>query len=1093
MSAPLGSLLLVALLAATPPASPAARLGPGFNPNAAKAREREELIAQLKRNIFKVDRALGETERLIAVSRNAPYLPDLQFRLAELYVEKSRYVYYLQAEQRPAGATGAMVSPETRLLKQKAMQLYLRLLREHPDFHDADQVRFFYAHEQRELGQFDEMLKTLEELIRKHPDSPLRLEALQILGDYHFDKADLAAAERHYKQILDAPPSPTHDLARYKMGWIRVNQARHADAIPFFEAAAASEPLPGVDVKKALNVKREALLDLVYSYTEARPPKGALTYFEKLSDSRSTFALALEKLGNRYNIKQQYEFAIPVMRRLMEIQPDPELDLERSQRLYDALKAAKGQVLPEPEDIRFIIRAAVQARTDPETAEPERKKQVAELEEMGRDLATQLHLVAQKKEDKALYLRAAAAYREYLGLFRPAQYVRTMMRNRADALFAAGEFPQAARQFEELVRYEDKAKEKDEKAVESAMYGALLAHFSTVKPEEAQRRSAFEVADARQALKLLGAAYVARYPSSQHMLEVKFNIARAHFEDGEFSRAAELFADFATAHPTHKDAVVAGNLALDSLRQLNDFKGLEATGKRLLEAPLPATFLAEVRRILTESKSEAIEELALKSTQETGDIIDGLLKAAEENKGQELGEKALYGAFTAAREKRDLVREREIGARFFTEYPKSQYVADVLLTLGRHAAEAAAFAEAAGWFERAGASMGTDSGAVDAWLTGARLREALGQRQEAVKALESAAEVAGGRKAEVLGLLAQNLLKGRDYARARATAELVLKLERTNAAAASILAEVQATTAPKDPVEPLVKTLTAAVQGPDGQSEEAARGLWYLGEILYQSYKALPSGDVEGKVGTLQELEGVYTQAASLGYPEWAVASLWKLGLAYDHLASAVQATPVPGGLSAADVQAFQAAVKEQAEGLRQRATDTFEVCLSRAESLGVFSSALVGCRQRSEQVALPVPTPGAPRTTPAMDELRRQAEAALSAEALETLGLAYLEANQHALAQLTFARVTELQDLRASAHSALGWALLNQGDAMGAQAAYAKALETDPTYNKARLNMAALLCRFGNAEGARRELSLLQDTASLSGPDVDDAWKACK
>ena len=35
-------------------------------------------------------------------------------------------------------------------------------------------------------------------------------------------------------------------------------------------------------------------------------------------------------------------------------------------------------------------------------------------------------------------------------------------------------------------------------------------------------------------------------------------------------------------------------------------------------------------------------------------MVEGLLKVADENKGAEIGEKALYGAFTAAREKRDL-------------------------------------------------------------------------------------------------------------------------------------------------------------------------------------------------------------------------------------------------------------------------------------------------------------------------------------------------------------------------------------------------------------------------------------------------------
>ena len=39
---------------------------------------------------------------------------------------------------------------------------------------------------------------------------------------------------------------------------------------------------------------------------------------------------------------------------------------------YDALKAAKGKVLPEPEDLRFLVRAAVTGKTDPQLDEAER-------------------------------------------------------------------------------------------------------------------------------------------------------------------------------------------------------------------------------------------------------------------------------------------------------------------------------------------------------------------------------------------------------------------------------------------------------------------------------------------------------------------------------------------------------------------------------------------------------------------------------------------------------------------------------------------------------------------------------------------------
>lgn len=1121
------------------------------NPLVTKAREKQDLIDKLRRDIFKVDRSLGETDKLIAKSRNAPYLPDLQFRQAELYVEKSRYVYYLQAETRVEGQKGAMVSPETKLLKQKAIQIYNRVLREFPDFKDADKVTFYLAHEQRELGEFDNMLKTLGDLIRKYPSSPLRLDSEQILGDYWFDKADLKQSEDHYKAILDAPPSPVHDLARYKMGWIRINQANHAEAVTFFEAAAASAPLPGVDVAKALSVKREALLDLVYSYTEARPAKGAIQYFEKLSDSRATFSLALDKLGNRYFIKQQFEFAIPALRKLLEIQPDPELEVERVEKLYDSLKASKGKVMPKAEDVGYLVRAAVQVKIDPTKDEVSRKKVLAELEEMARDLSTTIHVQAQKKEDKALYLETAAAYERYLGLFRPRQYATVMMQNRADALFAAKRFPEAARQFEELAQYLDSARTdkkggekkegaatdpnkldvskadaakpdangakkpeapKDAKAAavasvasaagtktiggemkthDEALYGALLSHYSSLKPGEVERLNAFEVADSRQALKLLGAQFIGRYPKNEHALEVKFNIARAYYEDGEYKKSAELFKEFALNHADNKDAAVAGNLAFDSLRQLNDFKGIEEYGKAFLAANLPPAFKADVQKILTQTKSEALGELALKSSADTGDVITGLLQVADENKGQELGEKALYGAFAAARDKRDLRKEREIGERFIKEYAKSQFLSDVMITLGRHAAESGRFQDAAAYFEQMGRQFAGDSTGLDSLIASARLRIAMGDYPGAIKVLESTVEQAGARKAEVLVQLAQAHMKMKAPAKARAIAEQALKVDKVNAAAAAIVAEVAANT-PGEKLEPLIAMMTTVTNSPSGAGEDAAKGLWYVGDMLYRQFKAIPPDKVEEMVASLQQFQGVFQQAAQMGSAEWAVASLWRIASGIQHIADAVEATPVPAGLKPAEVEQFRAAVKAQVDPLKQNAENAYETCVSRAESLEVFSAAAIGCRKKVDEASSPLRGPP-PERAVNVEELQKKAESTQSAADFEALGLAYLGAGQINNAILNLNRAIEIDDARASAHSALGYAFLQNGDAAAARGEYGRALEADPTFDKARANLGALKCRYLDLEGAKREIAVIKDLSSAAGPDVDPEWKSCK
>ena len=251
-----------------------------------------------------------------------------------------------------------------------------------------------------------------------------------------------------------------HDLARYKMGWIRINQANHAEAVTFFEAAAACAPLARRR-RRPRRSRSSARPCSTWSTAtpRSRPAKGAIEYFEKLSDSRATYSLALDKLGNRYFIKQQYEFAIPALRKLLEIQPDPELEVERvGEAVRLASRRPRARCLPKPEDVASWCGPRCSVKTDPAQDEVSRKKVLAELEEMGRDLATSIHVQAQKKEDKALYLEAAAAYEKYLALFRPRQYATIMMQNRADALFAARTYPEAARQFEELAQYLDSAK-----------------------------------------------------------------------------------------------------------------------------------------------------------------------------------------------------------------------------------------------------------------------------------------------------------------------------------------------------------------------------------------------------------------------------------------------------------------------------------------------------------------------------------------------------------------------------------------------------------------------------------------------------------
>ena len=208
----------------------------------------------------------------------------------------------------------------------------------------------------------------------------------------------------------------------------------------------------------------------------------------------------------------------------------------------------------------------------------------------------------------------------------------------------------------------------------------------------------------------------------------------------------------------------------------------------------------------------------------------------------------------------------------------------------------------------------------------------------------------------------------------------------------------------------------------------------------------MPADQVEEKVAALQQLEGIYTQAASLGSPEWAVASLWSWRLAYKHLADVVDATPAPGGASAAEVRSSAGG-----EGAGGAAEGSARTTPSRRAWRAPISSTCSAPRwwaaaRRATRPRCRCPRPARPRGAGLVEELRKKAEATLDAPSARGAGHGVPGAQAAtAWRSSPSAASTEIEDTRASAHNALGWALLSRATPMGARAAYAQGARGGP------------------------------------------------
>jgi len=327
-------------------------------------------------------------------------------------------------------------------MKNKAVQLYLRLL---PSTRTSRwrQGDVLPGARAARAGHLRRDAQDAGDLTRKYPP-PLRLESEQIIGDYYFDK------RTWWRRSGTTPPSSRKPPRRcmtwpLQAGWIRVNQAKHAEAVVFFEAAAPARPCPAwTRRRRSTSSARPAGSHLQLHRGQAG--QGALNYFEKLSDSRATFALALDKLGNRYFIKSQYEWAIPALRKLMEIQFDPSWTWSAG-RSSMTRSRRQGQVMPEPADLRFLVRAAVQSKTDP-SCRGRPQRQLTEWRRW-RETCPRSSTGRAEEERQGHVHHGRGGLQGVLSLFRRSSTWAHHEEPRGRALLR-GRLPDAARQFEEL-------------------------------------------------------------------------------------------------------------------------------------------------------------------------------------------------------------------------------------------------------------------------------------------------------------------------------------------------------------------------------------------------------------------------------------------------------------------------------------------------------------------------------------------------------------------------------------------------------------------------------------------------------------------
>jgi len=1053
----------------------------------------EDEVARLQRNVNKVRFAIQSTREQIDRARGQDYLPDLYLRLAELHVEEARYHYFIAYEGQKRRER-AVTSVQASLLKERAIGIYERILQEFPDFAERDKVLFFIAHEYRELGDFDQMRAYLGRITTEFPESRYRNEALLVLGDYHFDRSELDQAERHYQSILASPESQAHAMARYKQAWVRINRVDFAGALKLFEGTITHllDEDPAAAASRRIDLRREALIDLVYPFTEVhKKPADQLGYFRNLADSRTTYLAALSRLGRRWFVKGEYTLAGQVYRELLALGADNEDSVEWAQRLYDGVVREKryDQVAL---DVKLLGGVYLTRRYDWRLAAKERELLLEEFEAYARDLATKGHLAAKEKGDKELHAQVGDAYENYLAVFGDQKEAPGIRQNLAEARTLAEQSFLAGRAWEAVMGQVAEADAQVATASAVSSYAKAL--------EQAHKMGRLEQAQARAGLRSAARHYIATWPRATDVAAVKFNLARSYYDEARYQESAELFAALVEEFPNRAEGEVAAELALDSLRLRDDFGGLVVLAKRLgANQKLSPKLRADLAAMASGAETRALESVTLAAGSQGEGMVDGLMAFAASHKGSDIGERALVNAFITARNSDDLEQVLEVGERLLSEYPNSEVAPDALATMGRMALQAADFERAARYFDQAAAQQKDIASKAPTMRAAGTLMAYLGDSQGARRAFSTvlAGATTDGARHEAALAFADLLEMNGDYAgsvdvlgRARAAGgggalidfrlgRALERLGRDREAQAQYQRAAAVTTA--DPV----------------QAEAVAGARFLLAEASYQQFAAIRFGDsrsqdaqtIQGKFAALANYESTMVDVIQSQSARWALAALGRLAKAYEDAAVFLEKAPVPPGLDASGTERYRGALGERAAGFRAQSEEAISTCAAKAAELKVFTAAARSCLSGKALAGKPeetfqAPARGGSPSDAKVREIRgRIAKDSKDFAALVELATLYLQAGDPYQARLVVDKASE-GGADSGTFNLRGVIAYTLGEHQAAFESFRAAIDKDDSNVRARLNLAALYRDYGYDRLAQAESSRVDPgvAASLRG-----------
>ncbi len=935
----------------------------------------------------KRDEAIRTLKEIIrSTSPDDPQLPEYLFRLSEQYWSKAHF-YNLRAygyddEIWATEKTDPGRCEQLKRLKQedlrrseqyrdKAIEVYKQIIRRFPSYSKLDHVLFYLGFNYKEKGDREAAQKIFTLLIKKYPRSKFIPDTLFSFGEFFFDIDQVEPALRFYEKASKYKDSPVYGFALYKMGWCYYNLGDYKAAIKkFVQVIRYSESERAKHDRNRITLLREAQNDLVRTYSNFGSAGKAIAFFKKIVPKN--YRLLAKKLAALYAAEGKTSDSNKLYRKLIKLDPsNPEI--VEFQLAIATNTEKEGDKRKTSKEVKYLVELYRKFH-DEGKLDPKKDKEIREqIQDLLRDLATTWHREAQVTKNDTYLQDAQVMYEEYIKTFPKAKDIYLMTFYYAELLYKIRKWAKAAHYYEQVIELDPKGKFARE-----AAHATVLAYQKLLKMGEKRETRGTPVGSQGgqetpkpkeippDQMRFIEACdrYVKMVPDGERIVDVKYYAALTFYDYNHFKEAIRRFEDIIAHHPTHRLAIYAANLALDSYNLAGDYKGLDKAVERYLaNKQIARGDLLET--LMTLREGAAFKAcLQLEKEKKYKEAAKAFIKFVAQFKTSEFYDKALYNAALNFERVNDIANAIKARLRLIRERPSSPLVPKALFAIAGNFHASAVYSQAAKTYEVYADRYPRTKEAEVALANAAVFRHGLGDYAKAIENYRKWLERYGKKhpkKGSAVALTISQIymdqgnhakaireLLGffRSWARHASDDDVIVAHTRMGLAYKALGKRKKAMKAFEKAVTTF-KGLPAARRKAlvDGR-EAAAHARYEQGEILYQAFEAVKINSAKKlkkqvleKVKRMAKAQEVYVSVIDYGHPNWTIAAMERIGRGWQDLADAIRKSPPPKGLNEEELLVYQDELDQKAMQFEEQAIKFYTRCMELAAKYKWFNT----------------------------------------------------------------------------------------------------------------------------------------------------------